>query len=192
MVTACPCAGRLEPTRTLSAGGGGQCPPGAGACSTRPVRRLPSLARISRAKGTVDSGDHSNRRPPPEPLHAIGDAKIDCLSDSGSRLDGKRLQVATRQPHLRARRNSALLSAMTCRRPPPGTYGTNQRRRQLPVRSGCQPAGWPGRRGSRATASCSLRRACWMLASMSPERWGRSWTAGVGSAGSCASQAPGW
>ena len=34
----------------------------------------------------------------------------------------------------------------------------------------CQPAGGPGRRGSPATASCSLRRASWMLASMSPER----------------------
>jgi hypothetical protein len=27
--------------------------------------------------GTVASGDHSNRRPPPEPLNAIGDARID-------------------------------------------------------------------------------------------------------------------
>jgi hypothetical protein len=29
--------------------------------------------------GTVASGDHSNRRPPPESLNAIGDAKIDCF-----------------------------------------------------------------------------------------------------------------
>jgi hypothetical protein len=29
--------------------------------------------------GTVASGDHSNRRPPPEPLNAIGDAGIDCF-----------------------------------------------------------------------------------------------------------------
>jgi hypothetical protein len=29
--------------------------------------------------GTVASGDHSNRRPPPESLNAIGDARIDCF-----------------------------------------------------------------------------------------------------------------
>ena len=30
-------------------------------------------------EGTVASGDHSNRRPPPESLNAIGDARIDCF-----------------------------------------------------------------------------------------------------------------
>jgi hypothetical protein len=44
--------------------------------------------------GTVASGDHSNRRPPPEPL-AIGEPRLIALSTSGSRLDGKRLHVAT-------------------------------------------------------------------------------------------------
>ena len=29
--------------------------------------------------GTVVSGDHPNRRPPPESLNAIGDARIDCF-----------------------------------------------------------------------------------------------------------------
>jgi len=41
-------------------------------------------------------------------------------------------------------------------------------------------------------AALSLRRACWMLASRSSGRWGRSWPAGTGSAGSWASHAPGW
>jgi pimeloyl-ACP methyl ester carboxylesterase len=59
-------------------------------------------------------------------------------------------------------------------------------------RARCQPPGWEGRRGSPATASCSLRRACWMLASSSPERWRRSWPGGVGLAGGWASHAPGW
>jgi hypothetical protein len=40
------------------------------------VRRFtPLLAEAS----TVASGDHSNRRSPPESLNAIGDAKIDCF-----------------------------------------------------------------------------------------------------------------
>jgi hypothetical protein len=30
-------------------------------------------------EGTVASGDHSNRRPPPESLIAISDARIDCF-----------------------------------------------------------------------------------------------------------------
>ena len=30
-------------------------------------------------EGTVASGYHSNRRPPPESLNAIGDARIDCF-----------------------------------------------------------------------------------------------------------------
>jgi hypothetical protein len=30
-------------------------------------------------EGTVASGDHSNRRPPPESLNAISDARIDCF-----------------------------------------------------------------------------------------------------------------
>jgi hypothetical protein len=30
-------------------------------------------------EGTVASGDHSNRRPPPESLNAIGDTRIDCF-----------------------------------------------------------------------------------------------------------------
>jgi hypothetical protein len=29
--------------------------------------------------GTVASGDHAIRRPPPESLNAIGDARIDCF-----------------------------------------------------------------------------------------------------------------
>jgi hypothetical protein len=29
--------------------------------------------------GTVASGDHSNRRPSPESLNAISDARIDCF-----------------------------------------------------------------------------------------------------------------
>jgi hypothetical protein len=74
----------------------------------------------------------------------------------------------------------------------PGRTGASQLRRQLPTRASCQPAGRPGRRESPATASCSLRRACWMLASISSERWGRPWTAGAGSAGSWTSHAPGW
>jgi hypothetical protein len=57
--------------------------------------------------GTVASGVQSNRRPPPESLNAIGDARIDCFSTSDSRLDGKRLHFATRRRHLRARCNSA-------------------------------------------------------------------------------------
>jgi hypothetical protein len=73
----------------------------------------------------------------------------------------------------------------------PGRTAANHLRRQRPMLSPGQPADWPGRRGSPATASYSLRRACWMLASMSSERWGRSWTAGAGSAGG-ASHAPGW
>jgi hypothetical protein len=39
------------------------------------------LAAVSRIlpRSTVASGDHSNRRPPPESLNAIGDARIDSF-----------------------------------------------------------------------------------------------------------------
>jgi len=36
-----------------------------------PRRRLPP--------GTLASGNHSNRRPPPESLNVLGDTKIDCF-----------------------------------------------------------------------------------------------------------------
>jgi hypothetical protein len=49
----------------------------------RPVPTLPAcgpmpLCRQSRCRGR-ELGDHSNWRPPPESLNAIGDAKIDCF-----------------------------------------------------------------------------------------------------------------
>ena len=40
---------------------------------------LPDSLAGPDGSGTVASGDHSNRRPLPEALNAIGDAKIDCF-----------------------------------------------------------------------------------------------------------------
>ena len=81
------------------------------------------------------------------------------------------------------RPGAAVMATGLGRQQPPGRPGGNQLRRQLPICARCQLAGWPGRRGSPAMASYSLRRACWMLASMSSGRWGRPWPAAVGSAG---------
>jgi predicted transposase YbfD/YdcC len=78
------------------------------------------------------------------------------------------------------------------RQQPPSRPGDNQLRGQLLICARCQLAGWPGRCGSPPMASYSLRRACWMLASISSGRWGRPWPAAFGSAGSWASHAPGW
>ena len=38
-----------------------------------------TLRQRNDLNGTVASGDHSNRRPPPDPLNAISDARIDCF-----------------------------------------------------------------------------------------------------------------
>jgi hypothetical protein len=57
--------------------------------------------------GTVASGDHSNRRPPPESLNAISDAKIDSFEHFWQLSGREAAPLATRQPHLRARYNSA-------------------------------------------------------------------------------------
>jgi hypothetical protein len=40
---------------------------------------LPAVWCAGTAEGTVASGDHSNRRPSPESLNAISDARIDCF-----------------------------------------------------------------------------------------------------------------
>ena len=52
-----------------------------------PTALLPNLltatlgapAAVTLRTGTVASSDHPNRRPPPESLNAIGDARIDCF-----------------------------------------------------------------------------------------------------------------
>jgi hypothetical protein len=52
---------------------------GGGGLQARPCDREALIRIGDDPNGTVASGDHSNRRPPPEPLNAIGDARIDCF-----------------------------------------------------------------------------------------------------------------
>jgi hypothetical protein len=61
--TRCPALGKRPISTPISA-----------MSSCAPILPTPGIS-----SGTVASGDHSNRRPPPESLNAIGEAKIDCF-----------------------------------------------------------------------------------------------------------------